>query len=104
MDRYGKTTGVEAIAKMIDIAAKNQRVQVTRDLHGSALYNDDPEWSIDAVLYCDDPENPHDPDTYWTLSVGHDGTNPWMGASLSFRTKHVREISYANTRPDLIIR
>lgn len=104
IQRYAAVTGRYAIGKMAALAERGDRVQVTRDAGGWNSQFDVPEWSIEAVLYCDDPDNPQDPETYWTLGVGHDNTNPWMGASLSFRTKHVLQIEYVNTRPEILIR
>ena len=83
----------EAIAKMTELAEKKQRVTVERDEstypNWAILGFSAPQWSIEGVLYCDDPDNPADPETCWIVSFGWDNVMPWDGASVTFKTANV---------------
>ena len=76
----------EAIAKMTELAEKKQRVRVERNIEYDLT---SPEWTIEGVLYCDDPDNPADPKTCWIVSLGWDNVMPWDGASVTFTTDNV---------------
>ena len=87
----GKELFTEAIAKMTELAEKKQRVTVERDESNNLarLGFSAPQWSIEGVLICDDPDNPADPKTCWIVSLGWDNVMPWDGASVTFTTDNV---------------
>ena len=96
----------EAIAKMTELAEKKQRVTVERDESNNLarLGFSAPQWSIEGVLICDDPDNPAHPETVWVAGLGWDNVRPWDGASVTFTTANVVRLDDRGSTLYVIVR